>query len=303
MFASVTVGLDGTRESVAAAEWAAHEALTRDVPLQLVLVRDTGPYPCPPVVVADQTEREWSQRVTCEVAEDLGNRFPELSLTVMMLSGRPSYVLSDISARTGLLVLGSRGLGSVLGYLVGSTALATVAHATCPVVLVRPAAEPETPRTSQTGAAARTAANGQGHVVLGLDLGRPCEELLDFAFRTASRHSAPLRVLHAWQLPPAFGATPSYPVGVEITEDLQRETNQRLTETVRPWHEKFPDVPLSHLAVLGQPSSLLIEAAAGASMLVVGRRARHSRTGTHVGPVDHAVMHHVRTPIAVVAHE
>lgn len=299
MSASVSVGLDGTRASLAAADWAAREALTRKVPLQLVNVVDTGPYPYSGIFIEDLIDREWSRKITGEVVENLGNRFPELRTTVVMLSGRPSRVLTDISSETGLLVLGSRGLSSVLGYVMGSTALGTVAHATCPVVLVRASVEGDTRHASEVS----SADNQWDRVVLGLDLGRSCEELLYFAFQTASQHSARLRVLHAWHLPPAFGASPTYPVGSEITENLQRETTLRLRETLRPWHEKYPDVALSHEAALGQPSSLLIEAASEASLLVVGRRIRESRAGTHLGPVDHAVMHHVRTPVAVVAHE
>jgi nucleotide-binding universal stress UspA family protein len=56
-------------------------------------------------------------------------------------------------------------------------------------------------------------------------------------------------------------------------------------------------------AEIGQPARLLVEAASQASLLVVGRRNRRSRIGTHLGPVTHAVMHHARTPVAVVPHD
>ena len=52
-----------------------------------------------------------------------------------------------------------------------------------------------------------------------------------------------------------------------------------------------------------QPAKLLVEAAAQASMLIVGRRNRRSRLGTHIGTVAHSVMHHARTPVAVVPHD
>lgn len=295
----VTVGLDGTRQSLAAADWAAGEALIRDAPLQLVQVRATGAYPYSPIVIEDQAEREWSQKITGEVGEHLARRHPELRTTVTMIAGRPSHVLSDLSGSTDLLVLGSRGLSSALGYVMGSTALGTVAHAVCPVVLVRAADEDQEVEAAE---AASPAAPSRGGIVLGLDFGRPCDDLIDFAFRTASLHSRRLHVLHGWHLPPALGATPSYPVGMELEDHMQGDESRMLTEALIPWHEKFPEVEVVRGAVMGRAQAILTEAAVDASLLVVGRRIRHARVGTHIGPVAHAVMHHVRIPVAIVPH-
>lgn len=308
MFQSVTVGLDGTRESLAAVDWAAREALLRNVSLQIVQVRETGAYPYSPIA-DDEVEREWAQTITSETLDDLAGRMPELAVTVDMLAGRPAHVLADASAETDLLVLGSRGLGTVLGFIVGSTALPTVAHTACPVVLVRarPQAVDETgEETAAEMAGAKitypASETPGGDIVLGLDLGRPCDELIAFAFETAARHSAQLRVLHAWDLPPTYGLRP-LPVPPAMTNELLAAQNQALTATLRPRQDEQPDVKVQAEAVIGQPSRLLVEAASQASMLIVGRRNRRSRIGTHVGAVAHAVMHHARTPVAVVPHD
>lgn len=44
MLSPVIAGVDGSAESLAAAEWAAREALRRDRPLRLVHVRDRHPH-------------------------------------------------------------------------------------------------------------------------------------------------------------------------------------------------------------------------------------------------------------------
>lgn len=292
MFDTVTVGLDGTRESYAAVDWAAREAVRRDVQLQLVQIHETGGYPYSPIA-EDHVELEWAQKITGEAVEDLSRRHPALQTTVELTAGRPAYVLSDISTRTDLLVLGSRGLGSVLGFIVGSTALPTVAHAQCPVVLVRADTETHVPADQAPDA----------DVVLGLDLGRSCDELLAFAFDAAARRSARLRVLHSWGNPlPAHGVRP-VPVPPDMTGELRDEQAEAVSAVLRPWQKKYPRVEVHPEAVLGRPAHVLVEAAPDASMVVVGRRIRRSRVGWHLGPVAHAVMHHAHTPVVIVAHE
>ena len=64
-------------------------------------------------------------------------RNPGLEVVAEHTSGRPSEVLVDEAGDAELLVLGSRGLSGVGGFLVGSVGLAVVAHADRPTVLVR----------------------------------------------------------------------------------------------------------------------------------------------------------------------
>lgn len=298
MFQSVTVGVDGTRESFAAVDWAAREALARGVPLRLVQVRDTGSYPYSPLA-DEEVEREWARTVTEEALDELNRRAPDLHTDVELASGRPAHVLADFSARTDLLVLGSRGLSPLLGFIVGSTAMPTVAHSACPVVLVRARPTDWHGTAGEPPAAAEPTTGPEGDIVLGLDLERPCDELIDFAFESAARHSSALRVLHAWDLPPTYGVRP-FPVPPSMTREMLAAQNKALADTLRPWQERHPDLKVRAEAEIGHPSRLLAEAAAHASLLVIGRRNRRSRIGTHLGPVDHAVMHHARTPVAVV---
>lgn len=300
----VTVGLDGTRESLAAADWAADEAYSRGVPLELLQVREAGGLPRVPVA-DEELALDWAQKITGEVVDGLAQRFPEVRTAVRTVPGRPSHVLADTSASTDVLVLGSRGLTSIFGFIVGSTALPTVAHARCPVVLVRaPGQDDSTEIAADAGAGASEAMPEEGGLALGLDLRHSIDELADFAFRTARRRSLPLHILHAWELPPAYGSMEPYPAGRGVIDELAREKTSELDDALRPWTERFPDVAVTTGAVLMRPSSLLVDAASHASMLIVGRRVRpHSRLGMRLGPVTQAVMHHARCPVAVVAHE
>ena len=300
MARTVTVGLDGSRESVAAAQWAAHEALRRRLPLRLVHVWEWEPTTRTPLV-GPETQRHWAERIPRETADELRVLFPELEITSEQLAGQPAAVLSVAAEEAELLVMGSRGLSGVAGFLVGSVAQAVVATAERPVVLVRAGEmEEDEHRPDADGSPSET--TPYRDVVLGLDTDRPSEALIEFAFDAAARRAAALRVIHGWSLPPAYGYAPGA-MDPTLSEDLATDEASTLTETLRAWREKFPGVEVSEHAVIGQAARHLIEAASDASLVVVGRRARRLSIGTHIGPVTHAVLHHSPAPVAVVPHD
>jgi hypothetical protein len=53
----------------------------------------------------------------------------------------------------------------------------------------------------------------------------------------------------------------------------------------------------------GRPAHVLVRAANGAGLLVVGRRMRRAAVGSHTGTVAHALIHHVTRPVALVPHD
>jgi nucleotide-binding universal stress UspA family protein len=63
--------------------------------------------------------------------------FPTAHLTQVVREGRPAEVLLDESEGASTLVVGSRGRGAFAGMLLGSVSAHCIAHAGCPVVVVR----------------------------------------------------------------------------------------------------------------------------------------------------------------------
>ncbi|WP_055587755.1 universal stress protein [Streptacidiphilus griseoplanus] len=298
---TITVGLDGSPESRAAAEWAAHEAGLRGLPVKLVQVWEPVPEPMAQTpLLGAGIQRHWTERVPREAAEGLRLRHPGVEVTTEHLTGRPAEALARAAQDAELLVLGSRGLGGLGGFLAGSVALAVVASTERPVVLVRPGEQTgDEPRTGQGGAESTTAPSRP--VVLGLDVGTPDEALLGFAFEAAMRRNVPLRVVHAWNPPPYY----AYGMALEpaVERELAKDDAAVLTEELRPWREKFPHVEVLEQSHWGSPSRLLIDASREASLVVVGRRVRRSAVGGHIGTVTHALLHHAPVPVAVVAHD
>ncbi|MCL8017398.1 universal stress protein [Streptomyces sp. AS02] len=297
---SVTVGLDGSRESRAAAEWAAREAQLLGLPLKLVHVWVPVPAPMAQApLLGAETQQHWSERVPREAAEGIRVRHPGLDVITEQLSGRPADMLADAAQDAELLVLGSRGLSGFGGFMLGSVGLAVVAHTERPVVLVR--ADQQAADEHETDPAGiPSAATPFRPVVLGLDIESPDEELIEFAYTAAARRGTSLRVVHGWTVPPyyAYGLS----ADLELHGALERAEANALTELLRPWRKKLPDVEVTAETHYGTPAGHLVDASRQASLVVVGKRIRRSPIGTHIGPVTHAVLHHSIAPVAVVPH-
>ncbi|MEV0414908.1 universal stress protein [Streptomyces sp. NPDC050448] len=298
---TITVGLDGSPESRAAAEWAAREAKLRGLSVKLVQVWEPVPVPMAQApLLRAETQQHWTERVPRETAEGLRLRHPGVEVSTEHITGRPAEALVRAAQDADLLVLGSRGLGGLGGFLVGSVGLAVVASAERPVVLVRAGEQATDEHETDTAGIPSTAAPFRP-VVLGLDIGRPDEALIGFAFDAAARHNAPLHAVHGWNPPPYYAYGTALEPAVE--REMAKGDALMVTEVLRPWRQKFPDVEVVERSHYGSPSRLLIDASREASLVVVGRRIRRGALGAHIGPITHAVLHHATAPVAVIAHD
>ncbi|MGQ4379781.1 universal stress protein [Streptomyces sp. SAS_267] len=294
MSRTVVVGLDGSPESLAAADWAAREALRTDAHLRVVHAWQWHPYiyaPLAGVAVPapeDDPQREWAERLPHETAASLASVHPGLSVSAERVAEQPVTVLLAAAEDADLLVLGSRGLSGVAGFLTGSVGQAVVARSRTPIVFVRAAEGSE-------------AVPEIRHVVLGLDLEHADTSVIAFAFEAAARRTADLRVVHGWSLPAHRGYGGATDAVAEA--DLLAEAQRRLTDVLHPWREKFPCVQVHEQAVVGGAGPHLVDASRDAELVVVGRRHRRTPVGTHIGPVTQAVLHHSAAPVAVVPHE
>ncbi|GAA3039312.1 universal stress protein [Streptomyces glomeratus] len=297
----VTAGVDATAEGLAAAHWAAREALRRGAGLRLVHAWRGQPGSVPPVS-ADTARRHVAERTLRRSAASVRAAHPGLRVEDVLLSDSPVTVLLAVAEEAEVLVLGSHGLGRIAGFALGSVSQRVLARSSCPVVLVRagetnadehlpaldgvsPEEIPETPYRD---------------VVLGLDTEHLSDELLGFAFESARRRGSGLRVIHAMGVVPAHaddGPPDTAPAGEPLTG-----RDQVLLAALRPWCEKFPRVLVTETVAEGRAAAELVHASACASLLVVGRRTRNTRLGPHIGSVTHAVLHHARCPVAVVPH-
>ncbi|GHD97210.1 universal stress protein [Streptomyces naganishii] len=302
----VSAGLDGRRASLAAADWAAREALLRDVPLRLVHAWEQPIVPLASLAqAAVPPDPERSASLLAEARAYLTRRHPGLEVTTDRLTGDPVAALVAAADESGLLVLGSRGLGRTAGFLLGSVARSVVARAGRPVVLVRspePAAEEDGTDARATDDSGTRAAPGD--VVVGVDLDGPDDAVLAYAFEAAALRGAGLRIVHGHGPVDGEGTGAVGPAdGLADGDALAVPAEGPLAQALRPWQEKFPGVPVTAQASIGQAGSHLAEASKDAALLVVGRAARQAPVGAHIGPVTDAVLRHAQSPVAVVPHD
>lgn len=283
----ITAGIDGTEESLAALGWAAREAVRRDLPLRVVHAWrfeaggavDTGDR---------ATQEQWVRDAVGEAARAVRERHAELAVTTDVLEGDPVETLTAVAAEAEMLVLGSRGHGRIMGFLVGSVGQQVIVGAGRPIVFVR--------------AGDKASSEVAGHEIVVGQQGDPEDSAaaLGFAFETAARRGATVRAVRAWALPPVFAYSPASLQLLDEAGGLEPYEQKSLAAALAPWRERYPDVHVVEHVEMGSAGQVLLSVSGTAQLMVVGRRARRTAVGTRIGSVAYGVLHHADCPVAVV---
>ncbi|GAA4659293.1 universal stress protein [Amycolatopsis dongchuanensis] len=280
----IVVGIDGSARALEAVRWAAREAASRHVGLHLVSGFDPAIAwygeggPVPPVSIDSVEQAAKADLVrAAAVAREVAPRVP---VRTERARHQPVPLLLDESRRALMIVLGASGRGGYRGMLTGSTAVLVVAHAACPVVVVRP------PGTRG------------GPVVVGVDGSPASARALEVAFDAASRRGVPLVAVHSWS--DADYVTLPVQYGLIETAPTREEQARVLAECLAGWQEKYPDVRVDRVVLKDRPRHCLLEWSGKAQLVVVGSRGRGGFQGILLGSTSQALLHHARCPVLVV---
>lgn len=285
----ITAGVDGTPESHAALAWAAREAVRRGLPLRVVHAWQLVPDQAFGAATRE-THDQWVREGVDETARSVAEHHPRLDITVDVVEGSPTHTLAEAAARAEMLVLGSRGHGALVGFLLGSVGQHVIAESERPVVLVR--------------AQDRASDEAAGREVVVGQQGDPEESapVLRFAFEAAAARGTGVRAVRAWSLPPVFAYSPGSMKLLDEAGGLEPYERNALAAALEPWRERFPGVPVTQHVEMGSAGEVLLSVASRAQLLVVGRRAHRRAVGARIGSVAHGVLHHAHCPVAVVPH-
>ncbi|MQA79666.1 MAG: universal stress protein [Streptosporangiales bacterium] len=277
----VVVGIDETTESQAALGWAVEKARSAGVPLRVVTVDPAAP---PPLELADSdavaSSAALRQRHDAAVEYAQGQLGRE-NVSARLTTGRPAKVLVAEARQAELLVVGSRVRSATSAIVMGSVGAATVAHAACPVVVVR--------ISTEIAPADR--------IVVGIDGSHQSDAAVRFAFEQATERGVPVAVVHCWQ---PYGYVDPIRWEHGVLEAEQQRRQDWIRQNIAPLAKEFPDVEHTAELVEGHTSTELTERSRRASLVVVGSRGHGGFAGLLLGSVSQNLLHHARCTVAVV---
>lgn len=138
----IVAGVDGSEHSRTALHWAYDEAAHHGATLTVVMTWHVPTLPLVPPYGAAAEGYETQPKETAltlldAFVADLVPQSPAVDVRTSIEEGSPAKVLIERSKEADLLVVGHRGRGGFAGLLIGSVSQHLVAHAECPVVVVR----------------------------------------------------------------------------------------------------------------------------------------------------------------------
>ena len=137
----VVVGVDGSPSSVEALRYGARIADALGAPLEAVITWERPRYVYLERDREQNTGHAAAERLRTAVSGAFGEETPA-GFQDTALEGDAARTLIELSASSGMLVLGSRGLGGFRGLLLGSVSRVCAEHAHCPVLIVHGGASP-----------------------------------------------------------------------------------------------------------------------------------------------------------------
>ena len=292
----IVVGVDGSEESMQAAEWAAMEAKRHSSPLRIVSAPTAMPriraYHAAAETVAIALSGVSARALKAAVArcEEVA---PGVRVTTELLSGPPALALVASGSDASMLVVGARGAGGFAAMILGSVSRYAATRAPCPVVVIR----------QETMAVHR-------EIAVGIRDPLAADGTLAFAFEEAAVRGADLVVVHAWSwsaaalsLPPAPSAT-SEGARLQLAgpDQISAGATRALTAALDEWRDKYPKVRVRPDVIRGHPGRVLASYSARADLVVLGRHGPSGtgRAGPGIGSTLHAVLDHAHGPVAIV---
>ena len=291
----VVVGVDGSDGARSALAWGLREAQLRGGAVRLVTVwpEDRPPHlhddgiGRPSIADFEEDVRSRMRAEAAEVAASTGCEAVPVHPEVRY--GQPARQLIDTAGDDGLLVVGSRGRGSLRGALLGSVSQQCAQYARGPVVVVRDDGSTHRAVLWQDAAS---------RVLVGVDGSAESVAALRFAAAETRLRGGELHVVHAWMdTVSGYGGPP----WARSDTTLQEQADTTLRETMQDaWRGGSPGVQVRAETIEGVEWDVLTQVADAADLLVVGSRGRAGWSSLLLGSVSLRCITYAPCPVAVV---
>ncbi|MGP9683156.1 MULTISPECIES: universal stress protein [unclassified Brachybacterium] len=273
---NIVVGYDDTTASAAALRWAAQLARSSGTGLRIVHawswpLLGSGMTGLP--VTDSAGPRNQATRLLEDAAATVSLLVPEITVRADLIPGTARDVLDDVSQSAELVVVGTRGLGAVMGALLGSVSRGILHDAGCPVAVIR--------SEHHVG----------GPVLVAYDGSEAAGEAVDVAADLADTWGSRLRIVHVR----ADGHAPYHQVAEAWNGGApSRGLLDQAAERARTAHDGLT-VETRMLEGRSAADGLLT-AAAGARILVMGHRGL---SRGQFGSTAHATVLHATGNVVV----
>ena len=231
-----------------------------------------------------------------ELLASIRTHLGDESIDILLVEGSPARAIMDAAdhAAAELLVVGSRGRGSLRAAVLGSVSRELTAQASCPVVVVPPGSAAANPGDGAPGA--------QASVVCGIDGSDQALAAVAIAGRLASRLRCRLVVVHARQ---NIRAMVSYPGARSSTPPVtgQDDSDGELADEVVQRAVAAGGVNASGVIEPGPPAQVLESVAEreGARLIVVAARGLGALRSALLGSVAAELTASATRPVVVLS--
>jgi nucleotide-binding universal stress UspA family protein len=140
-------------------------------------------------------------------------------------------------------------------------------------------------------------------IVVGVDGSPSSREALRWAVRRATFTGGTVDAVMAWQIPvmvPSYGWAP---IGVEEAVDFEAEAKKTIEAVISEEVEPADQHLVTSHVVNGHPAQVLLDAASGADLLIVGTRGHGAFAEALLGSVGQYCVHHARCPVLIMRGE
>lgn len=289
----IVVGMDNSPNAATALRWAVSEGDLHDWDVTAVLAwsyldqqRITSSGTFDPAYGQSNAQAALDAAVELSVGEELTRRIERKAVCDL-----PAAALLRESQSADLLVVGARGLGGFRSLLLGSVSEQCLHHAVCPVAVIRP---PEAPAESagETG-------HGPERIVVGIDGSHGAQFALRWALDEARTRQAAVEAVYAWRSPVVGLGDVVVPIEVD-SGSVEADARSELDKALDAEDTTGLFTPVERVAMAGPAASVLLHAAKGADLVVLGSRGLGGFKGLLLGSVSHQVARHAACPVVVV---
>jgi nucleotide-binding universal stress UspA family protein len=272
--AKILVGIDESKGCVAALRWAASVTAQLGLGIKAAMAWSV---PDEQARQADDPVDEMHRLTIARVSETVRSAGCE-DVDPISLQGHPAqaFLEAETEEDVAMVVVGSRGLGTIPGLLLGSFSRRVLWHTVRPLVLI-PQAWP-------------ALAGRIEHVLVGTDRSQCAQDAVDWAAEVCAAMGATATVLRC--LDP----------GAELPLGRLEEINERARVEIDEQCERFRSLGVAYEAVVsnGDPRAEIpaVAAASGAGMIVIGKRGDSQFEA--VGGTASYLIRHSPLPLAVI---